>query len=94
MMTDRPVPETKTVKLYPDLRDRDGKSVRVRRVTTHRYSHTEERGEIRDVSYVHIFRCSETGASRAYGVEGPNSPGVGDEDLEQPDALTKIVERS
>lgn len=84
-----PAPERTEVLLVPQLMDRRGKALPARYATTHRYSHTEERSEPivaaisttpvgeripQDVSYAHIFVCTETGAERVYGVEGPPSP--------------------
>jgi hypothetical protein len=37
-------------------------------------------GEVRDVSYAHIFVCSETGAERVYGCDGDPSPGCNPEE--------------
>lgn len=91
IMSDLPVPASRTALLVPDLRDaRTGRPLPVRGATLHRYSHTEEklgtyvferpdgsRGvDGRDVTYEFIFRCEETGATRAYGCTGPNTPGL------------------
>lgn len=91
IMSDMPAPETTEAFLVPDLRDRHRNALPARRVTLHRYSHTEEYkmlpvqdgGRWRDdLAFRHIFVCTETGAERVYGCEGPNSPGMADDSEE------------
>lgn len=64
-MSDMPVPEGRS----PILVNRAGQATR------HKYDHTEEvpaigpDGKPDGTGYVHVFRCTETGALRRYGME-------------------------
>lgn len=91
-MSDMPVPERREAMLIPNLRDTNGRPLApTLGFTRHRYSHTEQHDfdggrkhadspeAVHDYGYRHIFECTKTGATRVYGCEGPNTPGVPDE---------------